>query len=171
MRIVKNFSAGFSMVELLVVVIIIPIMVGISISQFNRQAQEVKLDQQADMIVDALELAKKKTVASDLGLYVGACPTFNGYIIQFTPSSPYTGFNMNICCAGVCTSGVANYAVQSTLTVTLSGPHPIQFVPLNPGTTGAANTIITVRNPAISKCILVTVTPQGLINKGVKVAC
>ena len=163
---------GFSLLELLVVIIIIPIMAGVSIAQFNRQTQEVKLDKQADQIIDVMELAKKKSLTGDLGQYAGACPNFSGYRVQFTPASPYSAFNLNICCAGVCNSGIATYTVETPLTVTISGPHPVQFTALSPGTTGAANTVITVRNPTvISKCIDITISPVGIITKGNKIAC
>ncbi len=160
------------MIEILVVVIIIPIITGIAISNFNKQTQEVILEKQAEAIIDALELTKRKSLATDLGLYAGACPNFGGYRITFTPASPYTGYSMNICCGGVCNSGVATYTIKTGLTVTISGPNPIQFKALDPGTTAAVNTVITVRNPvSISKCISITITPLGIISRGPKVSC
>jgi len=169
-RYMRITSKGFSLLELLVVIAIIPIFIGLSLAQFNRKAEELKLDEQADEIANVFELSKRKAAARDIGTTV-SCGSFNGYEFSFDTAQNPPIFATNICCDGSCNDLVSSYPIDGSLEITVTGHQSIQFRYPELGSSNASDMVIVVKNPKVSKCITIRITPVGIISASDREPC
>lgn len=154
---------SFSLIELIIIMSIVLLFSGLLLAQYGNFIEQSRLKGEASKLRDALELAKKKTIAKE----VASCSIgFEGYEMTIRND----GYDLADCCSGVCNSStpIHSYTLSSqtnTISIT-SGTGSIQFIPTPAGTTLTDDASITLRNSSIPtdyKCIQVTVTKVGII--------
>lgn len=169
----KTLSKGFTLIELILVVLLISIIVGLTLASYNSLTEERKLTKETEKFHDILELAKKKASTAE---NTESCSNYSGYSVEIVNSYTYT---LNILCSPVST--VQTYSigqelsVGSTLTtisiLKTSGQSKVEFKPLTGGTTQLTEIVFTLQNPIIGKCIPLRIAPNAVINKDPEVAC
>jgi len=147
---------AFTLIELLAVTTIILIFSGLSLAYYNNFNQEKALKSEAGKLVDIFELAKKKAKSGDLS--GRACNGgFNGYEINLTNS----GYDLYLRCGGVrVSSSLFSYTFPSGIVIS-TGSGSYFFREL---TTYSTSGTIQIKNSAISKCLIITISPSGTIS-------
>lgn len=153
----KKLVSGFTLLELIIVVIIITTFVGLSIANYNRFNEEKKLEEQTKQLIDVLDLASKKASSGDIPT---SCSSFEGYEVQTTASS----YSFYRCCDGNCTL-VRTYTLPTNFSLSV---RTVRFKPLSRGTDLINNATLKIKNSFISKCIDITVSPAGIVSEGNK---
>ncbi|MCX7881307.1 MAG: hypothetical protein N2482_02210 [Patescibacteria group bacterium] len=161
---VKNklvFRKYFTLIETLIVVTIIITLSGLSLAYYHNFNEEKKLETNADKLIDALELAKKKANSSDYGNY--SCLNYSGYRVSISSSQ----YILSLCCNSDCSSyiNIANYNFSSNIQAVAS--YSVRFYPLNK----FQSEIIQIKNTLLNRCINIDISSLGVITKGDKVAC
>lgn len=158
----KN-QKGFTFIELLIVITIITLFSGLSLAYYNTYNEDLKLEAEARKINDVLELAKKKASSGDVNLALACSGEFISYEVTVSTTTQY---KMDLVCSGGKTL-VYTYSIPADRNITV-GPAAttIPFYKLSTGTNSAGDITLKVKNTSISKCINITVSPAGLINKG-----
>jgi len=159
---VKNKQA-FTLIEVLVSVTIIILFSGMIMAYYNQQTAYKKLAQDADKLVDVLELAKKKAMAGDLDNYynTGGCSTgYVGWQVFFSGSNYF----LDLRCAGN-TWRLRNYTLTDTVSInTFPTNNLIIFSPL----TGSNNSLQTIKlyetSLGLSKAVTISIN-YGNISK------
>ncbi|MBI2641608.1 prepilin-type N-terminal cleavage/methylation domain-containing protein, partial [Candidatus Roizmanbacteria bacterium] len=154
---------GFTIIETVVVLTIISVISGLSLASYNSFQQQKKVQQQSTQVVDVLELAKAKSLASDLS-GPGACDIddFEGYQVNISSTTSYT---LERCCDGAC-ANVQLYRLPSGLTFNDVGKQ-ILFQPLTGGTAG---TTVAVKN-ASNTCAPIGISSTGVIDEQPLTSC
>ena len=146
---------GFTLIELIVVVLIMIIIIGMSLASYNNFNEEKKLDSDADKLTDILEMARKKSIAAEI---VAPCTSFQGYAVDISTSS----YKLQQCCDDSCTD-FSSYNLAGTNQV-ISGIGNIRFKPLL-GEISNDN-LITIENKITTKSISINISPLGIIEEG-----
>lgn len=152
-------NAGFTLIELVVVISIIALMTGLSIATYNNFNLEQKLTTDAKKLVDTLDLARKRTLSADLAQ--NTCDNFNGYSVTVAANAVTT----SICCSGSCTA-VNSYSFQQGIDAATTAS--FAFKALTANTTASA---IKLRNTSLGKCIPINITANGIITESPKCTC
>ncbi|MEN9327751.1 MAG: hypothetical protein RI947_559 [Candidatus Parcubacteria bacterium] len=162
-----NKHAGFTLIELIVVIAIMTLFFGISIANYNGFTAEKKFDAEVKKFVDILELAKSKARAGDIGGF--SCEDFDGYEVAFADPNYF----LRMCCDNVCTSfnTISTYAFPDGVTATLTGATEIRFHPLSFALDSPNPITITINSGTLNKCVEVMISTNGLIEEGAKYAC
>lgn len=156
-------SCGYTLLELLIVVMIILIFSGLLLAQYNSFNEQIKLKTEVQKLSGMLELARKKTVARNIpNTCVGG---FNGYEVYIRSN----GYDFSLCCAGICNRSPSlqsvNFAPNIT-TVFATLPYPIQFIPSFQGTTLGSDITVNIKNtaiPWINKCLQLSISKIGIV--------
>ena len=147
-------SKGFTLIELIVVMGILSIFSGIFLAQYNENASQLKLKNEAKKLIDVLELAKKKALTADL--FDKNCTDFTGYRVIISSGS----YSLSFGCASVY-SVVQNYNLLTNITATV-GTGNYNFSPLMINPNFISNTI-RLKNSAINKCVNISISPIGIV--------
>lgn len=160
-------NAGFTLLELIVVMAIMALFFGISIANYNGYTAEKKFDAEVKKFTDILELAKSKARAGDVGAF--SCTDFDGYEVAFSDPQYF----LRMCCDNSCTSfnTVATYSFPDYVTADLAGATEIRFHPLSYALDSPNPITITINSVTLGKCVEVTISPNGLVEEGAKYAC
>lgn len=152
--------AGFSLIELLVVVSITVLFLGTGIAQYNRFTVQTKLINEAKKLTDVLELAKKKALSADLiptpGNPITFCSNFTGYRVIVSAGT----YSLNFNCNGTIRN-IQDYDLSSNISI-ISGAGNYNFTPLMVGPIFASATL-RIKNSTINKCVDISITPAGII--------
>lgn len=168
----RNSTAGFTFIEIIIVITIMTLLSGISLASYGKFTQIKKLEAEFNQFKQVLEVAKKKTVASDkssftvAGTDYSSCDLFS-YKVSITSSSVYSMI-ANVCDnTGACplVSGCQDITLS---TYTLSAPivlsptsGEVQFSNAAKTASGLSSIILTHTNLNQSKTI--TIDRSGLI--------
>ncbi len=168
---------GFTLIELIVVVLIMAIVTGMTLAVFSNFTEDRKLTKEVEKLRDVLELAKKKATDSEI---VGDCKKFSGYRVSVGSSS----YTLNILCSPVPPTLVSNLVqtftigqettgTSNSLLIQIPGVSDIDFKPLSEGTniTSGSETDFIFKNLIINKCIWLRISSNGVINKDDEVTC
>jgi prepilin-type N-terminal cleavage/methylation domain-containing protein len=82
----KNFSHGFTLIEIIVSVSVILLLSGLFIAGYNRFNDSQKVQQAAATLIRNLQAARTKAA---FGTKPAGCDTLIGYIVKFPNSSTY----------------------------------------------------------------------------------
>ena len=147
-------NKAFTIIELLVVIAVMLIFIGMTLAQYNNFTEQTKLKNEGKKLVDIMELAKKKSLSSDLE--DKNCTDFNGYRVTISSGSYSLLFGCNSTY-----SVVQNYSLPPKITVT-TGTGDYDFTPLmiNPI---FVSDLINLNNSVINKTISLSVSPVGLV--------
>ena len=153
--------AGFSLIELLIVIAISLVLVGGSIAAFLNFSEKRSVTTVVDELKTYFQRAQTKTAAGDLG----GCDQLNGYRVETYVSGSTTFISLQ----AECTTGIASDAQVNTLAdgVTVSPNIDAFFQVLNAGVqlpSGAASEDITVSNGQNS--YLFTIYREGRVSEG-----
>lgn len=155
-------KSGFTIIELLVVVSIMLMFLGLTLAQFNSYNDTLKIKNQAQKLVDVIELAKKKAVSSDL--YDNTCTNFSGYQLNLLSSSSYS---LNFCCNSDCSTKLQTYSLNTDITnqniSILPSSGTISFPPLMANFKNTITTIY-VKNTVANKCAKISISTIGIID-------
>lgn len=156
---------GFTFIELIVVVAVIIVSTGISMGSYNNFSQRQQLVTDAQKMVDVLDLARKKSIASDTATFT--CADFQGYLVSVNASN----YSLNLCCGNSCSPNIPinSYGFNQSIDVTTT--QNIQFQKLSGNSTSAVTSTVTVRNQSINTCIPITITSIGSIQQANPCTC
>lgn len=147
---------GYTMIELLIVVIIISIITAITIGFYNNFTEDKKLIGESEKLKDVLELAKKKASSAELGV---SCSPYNGYGLSFSGTS----YVLSILCP--LPTPIYTYP-DIPATISVSGyTGSVNFLPLGAGTNLSSTKTITFKNVLINRCISVDIEQSGAITR------
>lgn len=152
---------GFTLVEILIVLIVIGLFAGISLAYINTFSAKKGLETEMNKLTAILETAQKKAISGE------SCASYTGYQVSMTSSS-YTLYK----CCGACTGAgnqIMTYSFPTGYSVTnTGGTLNIQFKVLAAGTNLSSTRSISVKNssvtPTSTQCMIITVAPNGLIS-------
>lgn len=178
----RKYLAGFTFIELLIVVMIISAFSGLSLAYYNNFNKASKLDTEANKLLQTLELAKKKATARDIEGYESHCGyasdpenIFNGYKVEITTN----GYSIKIECTtstGTYENTVYSYSFLNTAKVITNTTTSILFTP------AAGQVTLTedlVANPirfkhstgTTDKCPGIEISSTGIIQKSSTNTC
>ena len=148
---------GFTLIEIIITTSIILLLSGLSLTLTYNFNQEKILRNEALKLVNILEIAKKKANSGDLSGRI-CNGGFNGYRVIVRVSD----YSLWLVCGGVLISpAIFSYNFPSSSKVLITaGTGDYNFRELNRALTPGT---IRVRNPAISKCLNVNISPSGVI--------
>ena len=158
----KN-QKGFTFIELLIVITIIALFSGLSLAYYNAYNEDLKLEAEARKVNDVLELAKKKASSGDVNLALACSGEFISYEVAVSTTTQY---KMSLVCSGGRIL-VYTYSIPADRNISVGVGVSVPFYKLSTGTGYTGNVIIKVKNTSSTKCIDITVSPAGLIEKGV----
>lgn len=150
----KNFS--FTLIELLITIFIIFILSGISIAYYNNFTEEQKLKNEVKKLVDLLELAKKKTAASD---YLNAQCSGYGYKIEINSND----YQLKVCCNTACNSDQSIITFNLPDNIQFQSTDSVRFLPLTVKIESTSNSFL-IKNQSMGKCVTVEISQFGIIN-------
>lgn len=163
----NKLTKGFTLIELMVVILIMVIVVGMTLAVFSNFTEDRKLTKEVEKLHDVFELAKKKATASEI---VGDCENFAGYRVSVSTNS----YILSILCSPTPPTVISNPIQTYTLgqVQILNSDYPdVDFKPLSAGTNLGSEAVFMFKNFIISKCISLHVSPNGVVNKVVESAC
>ncbi len=157
-------SQGYTLLELLIVVMIILIFSGLLLAQYNSSNEQIKLKTEVQKLSGMLELARKKTLAHNT---ISSCiGNFNGYQISLSANQ----YALSYCCANDCNySSIHTTTFPSTIRIMsplVPNPYLIQFIPSFQGTTLGSDITVQIKNTAIpstNKCIQLSISKIGIV--------
>jgi len=150
-------NKGFTLIELIVVIAIITLFAGLSLSGYRNLNEQSKLRSDARKMADVLELAKTKSSSAEL--YNNACTNFNGYQVAILGNS----YSLNFCCDAACATPVQSYDLQSNISV-ITGTGTVQFLPLTTGAALSFTPPVRIKNSMTNQCMDVNISPIGLVD-------
>jgi prepilin-type N-terminal cleavage/methylation domain-containing protein len=162
---------GFTLIELIIVVMIMSLFVGIGYSTYTKQIQAKKLDKAVNAFVDVLYQTRDRTISRDLAHGVVGCTEFGGYRvrIRITPSDPTTDNDFRqqfVCTTPSSIRGQGTWNEMDGMEFKLAADTYVTFTYPSGCTTSActaANMVITIKNPNINTCKDVTINALGNI--------
>lgn len=158
----KIRQLGYTLIELLVVISIIVIFSALFLANYRDFVKERKLDSEAKQLIDALDLASKKTSSPDFSPDVASvCTDFQGYKVTFDSA---TSYSLKFTCTGISDILVQTYTLSSGITIS-SPTSSILYKPLNAGTNLVVATSITISNPTNGRCKKIQVNPIGTVEQ------
>lgn len=153
----KSKQAGYTLIEILVVLSIIVIFSALSLAYYREFDEQRKLDAEAKQLVDVLNLASKKSSSADLS--PNPCSDFQGYRVNI---SNLTTYKLQFNCGGSY-SDIQSYTLRSGLTFLESDVgSDVLFKPLS---AEANSSTITITNIVTNKCIKIQVNPVGTVEE------
>lgn len=157
-----KIKSSFTLIEILVVIGIMLVFLGMTLAQFNGYNETLKLKSEARKLVDTIELARKKSLASDL--YDNTCANFNGYQLSLATNQ----YVLSFCCNNVCTTNLKTYnfgseTVNKNISIFAPASGTIIFTPLMTGFQNSVPTI-EVKNTLVNKCVVISISPIGIVN-------
>jgi type IV fimbrial biogenesis protein FimT len=150
-RISKHYQAGFSMIEVMIVITLIAILTAVAMPAITQMRQNIEYRRAARDIASMLRDARNRTITTNLQ-YGVAFPTNKKYVLQRgdraynTLSTNWTDMN----------------SVSVVSQVTLTGPARIAFNP-NGTTTANASLSAVVQDTTGQAKYTITVLPAGKI--------
>ncbi|PIU03583.1 hypothetical protein COT44_02180 [Candidatus Shapirobacteria bacterium CG08_land_8_20_14_0_20_39_18] len=164
--IVQPLSSGFTIIELLVVMVITSLLFGVGITNFNEYNRRQTVAQAAETIKNNLRLAQSKAQSGEKDCSVGVCDgDGNGKCL--TTSKTLNGWNVDLpskTVYGVCqdkTFGSSSFSLPAGITLTAAPATTVIFFPLSSAAT--ATTICVSKYTYFYK---LSVTALGEIKDG-----
>lgn len=150
-------SRGYTLIEIIVILVIIGIMSGFGMAKYNTYTQQLVLKNQAKEIANVVELAKKKAISADL---YQDCSNFQGYQVAINSNN----FLLNFNCGGTYIT-VQSYQMTSSVTIT-AGTGNFNFPPLGNGTNLTINSL-RLKNSKLDppkQCMDISISPIGVVD-------
>ncbi len=146
---------SFTLIELLVVISIILIFLGVSLVQYNAYTEQAKLKNDGKKLLDVIELAKKKSLSSDL--QDKNCSNFTGYQLTLNTNN----YSLIFCCNSICSTNTNTYNFNPNISIS-SGTGNLNFPPLMTGANMTINSV-QLKNSVINKCINISISTIGIV--------
>lgn len=169
MQFIASSRRGFTLIEIMIVIMIIVSMTGFVTANYAMFSEEKKLNDDAAKIRSVMSLARASAVSGDLGPY--PCEPFVGYQVSFSSAESPNQFTLRVCCNASCSESgtppsytVNQYKLNSNITIPTD--FAVLFRPYASGTNLNDNYTVVLRNTFINKCHYVTITPIGVIESG-----
>lgn len=160
-----NPQNGFTIIEIIVVVVITMILLGLGVAGYSNFNQTQKLKQTAEDIKSALRDAQNRALSGEKNSTVcGAAPSslpLNHWRFSITSNNAYT---ISGSCEGS-TFGLKSYITPTNITMSPSSGN-IDFKPLGQGVTQGSLTTITLTSAVTNKSIDITISTNGDITVG-----
>lgn len=158
-KINERSSLSFTLIEIIIILGIILISTGISLSFYNRFNHETDLENEVNKIVDLINLAKKKSMSYDISLAGEDCQ-FYGFQIFFASNNQY---KFQLCCSSNCSESIDLNSFKLKFNIILMNyPSAITFFPTS-GKTDKDYSLI-VKHNLINKCKQININKEGVVN-------
>lgn len=161
----KNvLGKGFTLIELIVVVVIIITLTGFGIAGYNNFNQRQTLKQAAEEVKSNLRDAQNRALSGEKGsdlITCGANDVLNYWLFSITGATTYT---ISGSC-GALVFGSKSFTLSTGLTLS-STDNNIYFKPLARGITNPSTVTITITQTSSGKSINITISPTGEITIG-----
>lgn len=183
----RSFRAGFTLIELVIVISIIAVLSGFIVANYSSFTEEKKLVEVATQVSGIMMQARSRATTGDLGPY--PCEPFEGYQVSYESSTP-NEYEMRICCNATCTTAepsasyiISRYELPANIEFVDTVDHEsilesfsIRFNPFADGTSlqeadDPENMTVVLKNRFVNKCNWVTVSPLGVIETGKLFSC
>lgn len=151
-----NHLAAFTFIELLFTVTIVAVISALSLARYNDFTERKRLEGDAKQLVDVLNLARKKSMASDM---YSDCADFKGYKVDIGINS-YTLFFL----CGNSESPIQTYNFSPNNKIASGTSGEVIFIPIDGTING--NPTFTLRNTFINKAIDINIYRTGVIDLG-----
>lgn len=189
MQLTKNqsFRAGFTLIELVLVISIIAVLSGFIVANYSSFSEEKKLTETTTQVSGILMQARSRATTGDLGPY--PCEPFEGYQVSYSSSTP-TQYEMRICCNATCaTSGpsasyiISRYDLPANIEFVDTTDHnttldsfSLRFNPFADGTSlqeddPPEDLTLVLKNRFVNRCNWITISPLGVIETGRLFGC
>lgn len=159
MRIQKLFlsSSGFTLLELLVVIMVIGAVAMLGVSSFANYSRDQRFNQAVLTFVNTLNTAKSKAYAQDKQTSFAECAAnraLNGYSVSFNANS----YSLLINCSGGSRT-LSTVSLTAFSTSITTAPRTVSFKVLTGAVSGSGNIVFT----SSGKNKTVNITPVGVI--------
>jgi|GEM_PF-2056323 len=150
----KN-NHGFTIIEIMVVLIIIGLSMFFGVSGYSRQVRAVQLRSDVERFVDELERARQMTIARDLQ-GVTTCD-FEGYLVSITPSTGVYNFKRR--CGGI------DVTVLSSKLASVLFPTGVSDIVFTfPYGNATLSQTVKISHSSINQCITIRIPIQGAVS-------
>ncbi len=155
----NRLNLSFTLIEIIIIIGILLISTGISLSFYNRFNQETDLEVEVNKITDLINLAKKKSMSYDISQANEDCQ-FSGFQIFFPSNNQY---QLQLCCRNDCLENINLNSFRLKLNLILINyPPAIIFYPTS-GETDKDYSII-VKHNLLNKCKQININKKGVVN-------
>lgn len=158
-----SMKSGFTLLEMLLVLMIITLFTGLSYASYRNFLFKARLDKNVQEIVDQVSLARNRVLAKDLSP-VASCATFEGYVIRVLTLSTYS---VSIRCSGLDTL-IRSYTLDKTSFI---GTIPAIYLFKPPLAQLDSQQTITVKEQTSNLCTTITINQIGTISTSAPVTC
>ncbi|EKD96192.1 MAG: hypothetical protein ACD_24C00151G0002 [uncultured bacterium] len=154
---------GFSLIEIIIVVTMISLFSGLSIAGYHSFNEEKKLTAEVNKLVEAIELAKKRTIAGEKRCNTqGSNSSGFWYMVKLTNTSysirPFGTSSIDC-------SVDFTYTLTSNFTLTYSNAEIVFYLPVvQPINRVSSSTAITITNTTIGKSKQILIQLSGVIS-------
>lgn len=157
-------SAGFSLIEIIVIMIILASLTGLITANYVDYAEEKKLNEAATILRTSLTTARARALAGDTGAY--NCSEFGGYKVDVFESS--NSARTRLCCDSSCTAfyDVKTDNFKTNIDLEIASDSAILFKPYAQGVTINSAAPIVLKNTFLNKCHWVQVNQVGVVEVG-----
>jgi prepilin-type N-terminal cleavage/methylation domain-containing protein len=167
--------AGFSLIEVMIVILIILTMTGVITANYVQYSEEKKLSDSIVNLRAALTVARSKAIAGDIGTY--PCDEFAGYEVTYDEINSV--YESKLCCNAACNVAPPppvqqSYVVASrgqSANMEVRNDFDVTFLPFARGTDLTNPLSIELKNTFINRCNYITVTRIGVIDVGQPYDC
>lgn len=146
---------SFALIEPLIVIFVTLIFLGVSLVQYNNYTEQVKLKNEGKKLLDVIELAKKKSLFSDLE--DKNCSNFTGYRLTLNTNN----YSLFFCCNSICSTNTNTYNFNTNISI-FSGAGNLNFPPLMRGSNITINSV-RLKNSIINKCVNISISAIGIV--------
>ena len=145
---------GFTLLELLLVMVVIAAIAGIGVTTFNSYSKNQAFSQAVFDFVNTLNTAKARAYSQ---VVPSGCISLEAYSVSFTSNS----YSMNVVCSGVSTVVKTTNFPGSAISITTT-PRTITFSVLTGGVIGNGSVVFSGYGGAYTKTV--NISPVGVIS-------
>lgn len=152
---------GFTLIELIIVVIVISLGLFVAIPLYNNFTSQKLLEKEAFKLSDALTVARNMSSSPQA---CGVNQEFQGYRLAFT-SNNYTVYQ---CCGTsgqppACSSTFRSYKINAANVQITDPPNFVHFLPLSAGIYTGSDADLELKNTVKDECIKILIDNSGRI--------
>lgn len=166
---VHNMKHGFTLIEIIIIIAILLFSSNLAFSFYHQYINETELKAEVNKIIDVIDLAKKKSISSEISQNI-SCENFNGYYVSFLTNKNYS---IGVCCDSSCSGDsiiLNNFSLKNNIVFTNYPSDIIIFSPITGELKENFTISLIVKHLLINNCYQILINKQGIINNS-KISC